>query len=237
MMSVMEAPENLTQERLYEGQEFLYRPIPVLVPISLGFVFLSFVAAMMAELIVVPILGAGLAWIALRQIRQSQGSFGGRGLAIGSLVSQLLLAISFAAMHGYSFATEVPPGYERVNFTRDISGKGFTNEGGRLGIHPEVQKLDNQKVMIKGYMYPTKTMDGLTSFVLCRDSGECCFGGQPKITDMIQVRMKGGNYARFRTGLVAVAGVFHPSPAVDESGLQPVYQLECDHFGQAKTWY
>jgi len=237
MMSVMEAPQNLTQEPIYEGQEFLYRPIPVLVPISLGFVFLSFVAAMMAELIVVPLLGASLAWMALRQIRQSQGGFGGRGLALGSLYSQVILAIGFATMHGYSFATEVPPGFDRVNFTRDISDKGFTNEGGRLGIHPDVQKLENQKVMIKGYMYPTKTMDGLTAFVLCRDSGQCCFGGQPKTTDMILVRMKGDNYARFRSGLVAVAGVFHAAPSVDESGLQPVYQLECDYFGQAKTWY
>lgn len=238
MMSVVEEPPvNSLADRPYEGQEFLYRPVPLLVPISMGFVFLSLVAAMMAELLVIPLVGATLALIALRQIRSSAGNLTGGWLALASLIAQVAMISGFAAMHVHSFATEVPPGYERVSFTADIAKKGFTNQGGLLGIHPDVQKLVNQKVMIKGYMYPTKTMDGLTSFVLCRDSGECCFGGQPKTTDMILVHMKSDNLARFRPGLVAVSGVFHAEPTVDETGLQPVYQLDCDFFGPAKTWY
>ena len=237
MSIVEEAPLNSLAAQPYEGQEFLYRPIPVLVPISMGFVFLSLVAVLMAELLVVPMVGATLAFIARRQIRSSGGNLSGGWLALASLISQVVMTISFAAMHVHSFATEVPAGFERVNFTADISNKGFTNLGGVLGIHPDVQKLVNQKVMIKGYMYPTKTMDGLTSFVLCRDSGACCFGGQPKTTDMILVHMKGENLARFRPGLVAVSGVFRAEPTVDETGLQPVYQLDCDFFSPAKTWY
>ena len=143
-----------------------------------------------------------------------------------------ILCVSFAAMHVHSFVTEVPPGFERVSFKADISQKGFTNQGGFLGIHPDVQKLVNQKVMIKGYMYPSKMMDGLTSFVLCVDSGDCCFGGQPKTSDMILVHMKNGTSARFQQGLVAVSGVFHAEPRVDD-----VYQLDCEFFGPAKTWY
>lgn len=224
-------------DQYYEGQEFQYRPIPILVPISMGFVFLSLVAAMMAELIVVPIVGATLGWLAWREIRKSNGGLSGRGMAIASTFSQIVLAVGFAAMHTYSFATEVPPGFERVNFTSDISKKGFASQAGVIGIHPDVQKLVDQKIMVKGYMYPFRTMDGLKSFLLCRDSGDCCFGGQPKATDMILVRMKGDHTVRFRNGLVAVAGVFKAEPTVDETGFQPIYQLECDHFGPAKTWY
>ena len=221
----------------YEGQEFQYRPIPLLVPISLGFVFLSLVAALMAELLVIPVIGAALGFVAWRQIRTSRGGLSGGGLAMLSFGSQVVLAVSFAVMHVYSFATEVPPGFERVNFSADISKKGFSNVAGRLGIHPDVQKLVDQKVMIKGYMYPTKSMEGLKSFVLCRDNGVCCFGGQPNTADMILIHMKGDGTARFQTGLVAVAGVFRAEPTVDETGLQPVYQLECEFFGRAKTWY
>lgn len=237
-MSVVEETRlNSIAGPAFESQEFLYRPIPLLVPISMGFVFLSLTAAMMAELITVPVVGAILAFVALRQIRASAGNLSGGWMALISLVAQVAMTVSFTAMHVYSYATEVPEGFERVSFAADISKKGFVNEGGFLGIHPDVQKLVNQKVMIKGYMYPTKSIEGLTSFVLCRDNGDCCFGGQPKTTDMILVHMKGTNHVRFRQGLVAVAGVFRAEPTVDETGLQPVYQLECDYFGPAKTWY
>lgn len=234
-MSVVQADQ--LRDSSFEGQEFLYRPIPMLVPISMGFIFLSLTSAMIPELLFIPAIGAILGFVALRQIRQSQGNLSGQWMAIGSIASQVLIGGAFASMHAYSFATEVPPGFERVNFTADISKKGFVNEGGLMGLHPDVQKLVGQKVMIKGYMYPSKTIDGIKTFVLCKDNDQCCFGGQPKITDMIQVRMNGDKAARYRTGMVAVAGVFVAQPTVDESGLQPVYQLECEVFGPAKTWY
>jgi hypothetical protein len=237
-MSIAEqAPLNSMTDRGYESQEFLYRPIPLLVPISMGFVFVSFVAALLAELLFVPVIGAILALVALRQIRRSGGNLSGAGLAIASFCCLSLMTVGFASMHVYSFATEVPPGFERVSFAADISKKGFSNEGGIVGIHPDVQRLVNQKVMIKGFMYPTKSMDGLKSFVLCRDNGVCCFGGQPNTADMILIHMTGETSARFQTGLVAVAGVFRAEPTVDETGLRPVYQLDCEFFGPAKTWY
>src|SRR5689334_15801382 len=124
MSVVEEAPMSSLTDRFDEGQEFVYRPIPILIPISMGFVFLSLSAAMLPELIAVPAVGAGLAFLALRQIRQSRGNFSGAGLATGCMAVQILMAVVFALFHTYSFATEVPPGYERVNFTADISNKG-----------------------------------------------------------------------------------------------------------------
>ena len=237
-MSVAEQPTLNSQTHPgIDDHDFVYRPIPVLVPISLAFVFLSLVAAMLAELLIVPAVGVVLAFLAVRQIRNSRGCLSGGWLALTSMLVQLTMLVGFAGMHAYSFATEVPPGFERVNFTADISKKGFSNENGVMGIHPDVKKLVDTKVMIKGYMYPTKTSEGIRSFVLCRDNGDCCFGGQPKTTDMILVNMTGEKSARFRTGLVAVAGVFRAEPTVDETGLRPVYQLDCDFFGPAKTWY
>ncbi len=219
--------------------EFLYRPIPSLVPISMAFVVISLVASIWDVLLIVPLVGATLAVMAWRQIRQSQGTLSGSGLACASLSLQAIMFAAFAAMHAYSYATEVPAGYERINFTGDISKKGFSIQNGQPGIHPDVQKLVGQKVMIKGYMYPTKQAKGIKSFVLCRDNGDCCFGGQPKTTDMILVKMNGDKTAEFHDNkvMVSVSGVFLAEPTVDETGLQPVYQLECEFFGRAKTLY
>ncbi len=221
----------------YDGQDFVYRPIPALVPISLAFIAISLVAAVWDVLLIVPLVGALLAGMAFRQIRHSEGQLSGSWLALTSLSIQLLMFGTFGFLHAYSFATEVPPGYERVNFTADISKKGFSVENGLLGIHPDVEKLVDRKIMVKGYMYPTKQTEGIKSFVLCRDNGDCCFGGQPKTTDMILIKMKGDKTATFHDNkvLVAVSGVFRAEPTVDETGLQPVYQLDCEFFGRAKT--
>ncbi|MFO1041330.1 MAG: hypothetical protein U0941_06055 [Planctomycetaceae bacterium] len=237
MSLAQEAPISSPTEGAFQGDDFHYAPIPVLVPISLGFIFLSLLAALTAELLLVPVVGATTAFLAIRQIQKSMGNLSGARIAWCSLVLQVIIAVSFGLMHVYSFVTELPPGYERINFTSDISKKGFTTEGGLMGIHPDVQKLESQKVMLKGYMYPWKSTEGIRSFVLCRDNGDCCFGGQPKTTDMVLVHMKGDTFAKFQKGMVAVAGVFRVEPTVDETGLKPVYQLECDYFGPAKTWY
>ena len=223
----------------FDGDEFQYRPIPSLVPVSMAFVFISLVAGIWDVLLIVPVVGASLACLAWRQIRRSQGTLSGGWLACASLTLQVALLIGFAAMHAHTFATEVPPGFERINFTGDISKKGFTNLNGQLGIHPDVQKLVGQKVMVKGYMYPTGQQTGIKSFILCRDNGDCCFGGQPKVTDMILIRMTGDKTAQFHDNkvMVSVSGVFKAEPTVDEKGLRPVYQLECEFFGKAKTLY
>src|SRR5262245_17385680 len=113
-----------------DDEAFVYRPIPVLVPISLAFVFLSFLSAMLAEVLVVPVVGVLLATVAARQIDRSGGSLSGKGLARVSLGIQLAMLLGFAALHAYSFASELPPGFERVNFTADIAKKGFSSQNG-----------------------------------------------------------------------------------------------------------
>ncbi len=239
----MSVADQMTLDKPQSGsphdQEFLYRPIPALVPVSMAFVVISLLASIWDLLLVIPLAGVILSMIAWRQIRQSQGTLSGGLLASLTLGLQAMMFVGFASMHIHSFATEVPPGYERTNFTTDISKKGFSTENGRVGVHPDVQKLVGEKVMIKGYMYPTKQMTGIKSFVLCRDNGDCCFGGQPKTTDMILVKMNGDKTVNFHDNkvMVSVSGIFKAEPTVDETGLRPVYQLECEYFGKAKTLY
>ena len=96
--------------------------------------------------------------------------------------------------------------------------------------HPDVRALDGKKVFLKGYMYPMRQTTGLPSFVFCRDSGDCCFGGTPKIEDMIVVKMAGDLTADYKPGLVSVAGTFELRKDFEtrfggETGAEPIYAM------------
>lgn len=217
--------------------EFNYRPMPPLVPISLGFVFLSPLAFVWDSMTMIPLMGAFLAALAWRKIRVNRGEYSG-GLLAGSCAIILATTTAAAAsFHAYNFATELPDGYQRVSFPNEISSKGFITVDGAMKIHPDVEQLSGKPVFLKGFMYPTKQTRGLTSFLLCKDSGDCCFGGQPKQSDMIFVQMAEGQTADFRNGLVAIAGDFQAQPTLDETGLNPVYKIDAKMFGAAKTGY
>ncbi len=229
--AMIDAPESLSDNT------FNYRPLPPLVPASAAFILLSITAFTWDLLVVVPVIGSVLALIAYRQVARSDGAYGGLGLAKFCVVTLPLMTLAAIGLHGYSYATEVPEGFRRVSFATDIADKGFVNDQGQMSIHPDVEKLTVAPVFLKGYMYPTRDTENLKSFVLCKDSGDCCFGGQPKMTDMVYIEMDGEKTVDFRTGLVSVAGNFKASPTLDPTGLNPVYKLECQYFSGAKTSY
>ena len=222
----------------FEQDEFHYRPMPALVAVSIGFTCLSLLGLMSELLLIVPLVGVLIAFIAYYQIARSQGDLSGGPIAITTLGIMLAMFVGFGAMHLHSYTSEVPEGYSRVSFVSDIAAKGFQVVGQQRMVHPDVATLAGQPVYLKGYMYPFRETKGLKSFVLCKDSGECCFGGQPQATDMILVNMVGdGTADYFDKRLVGVAGTFRVEPTYDASGLQPVYQLDCKYFAPAKTWY
>jgi hypothetical protein len=239
MSAVQETMSETLDRPGFGADEFNYRPLPVLVPVSMAFVCLSLLALLSELLLVVPLLGIVLAFIAYFQVSRSRGELSGGGLALTSLVLTLLMFTGFGTLHLIAYTTEVPEGYTKINFTTDISQKGFETAGGRLGIHPDVAQLADKPIYLKGYMYPFRETHGLKSFVLCKDAGECCFGGQPKPTDMILINMTDDQMVNYQDKrLVGVAGILRVEPKkLDESGLTPIYQMDCKFFAPAKTWY
>jgi hypothetical protein len=217
--------------------EFDYKPVPPLVPVSAAFVLFTLTAFLWDVLLVIPLIGLLLALVAIWQVKRSRGAYGGLKLATISAVMMVALSGSAVAFHAYNFATELPPGFQRVSFPNDISAKGLVIRDDEVNVPADVKQLDGSPIFLKGYMYPTQQSRGLTSFVLCKDNGDCCFGGQPKPTDMILVEMKEGLTVDDRRGLVAVAGDFRIHPTVDSTGLNPVYKIECTFFSPAKTAY
>ncbi len=92
-------------------------------------------------------------------------------------------------------------------------------------------ELNETRVFIKGYVYPDGQSSNIKQFVLVPDMGTCCFGGQPKLTDMVQVTLKDPHRIRYSYQLRRLAGVFRVSPYKKSiAGLDGVYyQLEADY--------
>ena len=216
--------------------EFAYKPIPPLAPVSLLLGLCALSGLLSALGLIFGLFGFALGWTCLRQIKHADGGLGGLNLARSGVFLSAALFVSGLGLHIYWYQAELPEGFQRVNFSQDISRKEFVYEDNRPRMHPDVQALDGQKLFVKGYMYPTGQEQGLTDFILCRDNGQCCFGGQPKLTDMIKVKMGKGT-ATYSAGMISVAGVFRLRDLSRAGNMEPAYELDATHFGPAKTTY
>jgi hypothetical protein len=142
------------------------------------------------------------------------------------------LALSVVSLVGgfgwlsYELATECPDGYDPISYSSLQPGPDDPADR----IPPSALDLDGKRIFIKGYVYPGKQTDGIETFLLCRDRGECCFGGDPKITDRILVQIVGPQRLTYKPTLQRVAGTFHvqPGTAVDAGGAV-LYRLEADY--------
>jgi hypothetical protein len=99
-----------------------------------------------------------------------------------------------------------------------------------LPISPQAIELNGKDIFIKGYMHPgVASMGKVKHFILVPDMGTCCFGGQPKMTDMVEVAIVGDAPAiPYSTRTVKLAGKFSVHPYGQQRlGLNNVcYQLE-----------
>src|SRR5262249_4919157 len=132
--------------------------------------------------------------------------------------------------HAYAYATELPEGYLRVNFA-DLAKHEPRWVDEKMEVDPDVAELDGKPIFIKGYMYPTGRLTGITEFVLVKDTGQCCFGGQPKLSDRIVVKFEEGMTVDHREQqLVGVGGVFRANSVVQSGVLTAFYQIDGTHF-------
>lgn len=248
MSSVSQSPapvgslfSNTDSIRPEEPRTFDYRPVPVSVPVAVFFGICGLLAFLTPVGVPVALIGLFLSLWCLLKIRRSAGEFSGKWLALTGLVISSIAFFGGVATHSVAYATEVPEGHRRLNFTQDISQKGFVQENGYMTPHPDVVSLDGKKVFLKGFMYPTRLTEGFQSFVFCRDSGDCCFGGTPKIQDMIVVRMEGEQTTDYYPGQVSVSGTFRlrkdfsDQSFAELTGGNPIYEMTAIRVEPSRT--
>jgi hypothetical protein len=204
-----------------------YRSLSGLAVAALVVGLLSPVAFAAPPLLVVPILGVVLGLLAVRRIRRESEYYTGTALAVAGVLLALVSATSAGAMHSILGVIEVPEGYEPITFWQLQPDANHP----QMPIPPSALKLNGKKVFVKGYVYPGTRRTGLQEFILVPDMKSCCFGGQPKLTDMIEVTLKDPlrvNFAYRRRGLGGILRV-HPDlkPNAELTGV--FYELEADY--------
>lgn len=176
---------------------------------------------------VIPFLGLLLGGFALYRIRANPAEITGQRLAVIGMALSSLFWAAGAGWLSYTYMTEVPEGYERISYAQLQPDPKFPAQA----IPPSAQQLDGQRVFIKGYAYPGRQQTNIKEFVLVRDRGTCCFGGStPKLTDMIQVRLKDPLRLDYSLRLQRLAGTFRVerSKASDDLG-GVLYHLDADY--------
>jgi hypothetical protein len=151
--------------------------------------------------------------MAFVNIRRYEGELSGTGLAAVGAVASLLVLVGGTSYHAYVYATEVPDGYQRITF---YEFEPPSDAPPKQLISDAAIALDGKKVFIKGYVHPSvDSHDRVKRFVLVPDMGTCCFGGQPKLTDMVAVELAEGESTKYNMRLRKLAGTFHVNPVIE----------------------
>ena len=170
--------------------------------------FALFVFAMLGlippfeAMLALAILGVAFSYLAIRSIRRYPNEFSGVGLAKFSLIANGLLLAAGIAMHSYIYLTEVPPGHVRVPFSK-LKFEAEPDRPTEMAF-----EIDGKDVFIKGYIHPSSGGGMLRQFVLVGDLGTCCFGGQPKSSEMIEVTLSNGETVKGGMTRRKLAGKF-----------------------------
>ena len=159
-------------------------------------------------LMALPILAVLLGLVGWRQVATRPEVLTGLPLAIGGTAFAFCtLAGSFTWL-SIQYAAELPEGYSRIDYSllQPAEGEPPTS------VPDSAMALDGKLVLLKGYMYPGKELRGIAEFLLVRDKGDCCFGGNPKITDRVAVRLADRQGIDLTERLVKIAGRFAVRP-------------------------
>lgn len=166
--------------------------------------------------VILPLTSFLLGWVARSSIKKYPDELVGKLPATISVVASVVILIGSISTHVYIYMTEVPDGYTRITW------KELQPTHPRKPISDRSIELIKQKVFIKGYVYPNEQQTNLEAFVLVRDKGTCCFGGQPKDTDMMYVRLEGDLRINYSWRLRKLGGIFE----IDELSTKRVGKLK-----------
>ena len=96
----------------------------------------------------------------------------------------------------------------------------------------QAEELDGKKVFIKGWVRPGNRKDNLKDFILVGDMGSCCFGGSPKITDVVAISIKGDERVSYSWKLRKIHGTFRLNRQAAPTGEKDIpkvyYQIDAD---------
>jgi len=204
----------MTEPELYQQDWIDDEPMPPVRPkfqelnnlgvVSVVFGVLSILITFSWTLVVLPLTGIVLAWVALFQIKRKPGEYIGREFAVAGLWLSIAFGILGALFFVLGQHKGVPFGYEKVTFS-DLKPNEEKNE-----VIPEIaNKLqrDKKKIFIRGFIYPGRKYMDLKEFILVPTVGHCQFcQTELKSTEMIRVKLEGDLTINYKDKLIGVGG-------------------------------
>ncbi len=215
-------------QSLEEPEQFEYRSVSKAAVVCIVFALLAGLAFLFEALVIVPLLGVCFGVVALVNFRRFPNELvGKKGAWLGTIVNLVCLVGSIST-HGYMYATEVPDGYQRISFAQ-------LDPDSRSGLpySPKAAELDGKKVFVRGYVRPSVKKTKLKKFILVGDFGSCCFGGNPKITDIVAVDIATDKTVDYGYGLRRIGGTFRlnkrPKSSQEKDVPGIMYEIKADH--------
>jgi len=204
---LFDSSEALSSTTSPEGEE-RYRAIGGSLVAAAVLGLLSPLAFLDWWLAIVPVLGIVLGIVAWREIAARPTELGGKPLAGAAIMVSAGALVGGLAYQSVVYARELPPGFVRATYAllQPLPGDPPT------AIPDSARELDGRDVLLKGYMYPGSRQEGIVQFLLVRDQGDCCFGGNPKITDRVLVQLRDKKGIEFSPRLRKIAGRFAVRP-------------------------
>lgn len=183
--------------------EFPYRAMSSSAIASIIFAVIGLLAGLFfVPMLGLCVIGAVVGLFSYRKINRFPEEFDGKSVAIAGIALNLAIVVAGAGLHTYIYLTEVPEGYTRVQFY-ELQQNGEMDQPTAKAF-----EIDGEPIFLKGYIHPSSGSGLLKRFILVPDLGTCCFGGQPKSSDMIEVTLVGGDSTKAGLTKKKLAGTF-----------------------------
>jgi hypothetical protein len=220
---------NTSDQAVESTDQYLqYRAVSLSAVSTCVLAIVSLPALVFASLLVLPAIGLAVGLYSLAKVSRRRDEFVGLNLARAGVALCAVVLVAGSSYSVYVYATEVPTGYLRISFDELQPDKQHPE----LPIPPAALELDGKRVFVKGYVHPgVERRTGIKQFVLVPDMKTCCFGGQPKLTDMIEVTLQDPQRIDYSFARRGLAGVLRVTPYKKQvAKLDGVYyQLDADY--------
>ena len=217
-----------TLEHSSEVEAHSYRSVSKAAVACVVFAILGLLTYLSPVFLILPVIGMIFGFYALSAFRRYPGELVGHGVAKIGFWACLLTTTGGIGMHAFIYATEVPEGYQRISFA-DLAP--IRREG--VPYAKKALELDDKKVFVKGYVRPGDKKRDLEKFILVGDFGSCCFGGNPKISDIIAITIVNDQKVDYSFRKRRIGGKFklHSNQRrVNEKDIPSVfYEIEADY--------
>ncbi len=215
-----------------------YRGVSRLAVGSLACGVLSALTPWYWMLMVVPVAGIVLGWLALGRIADFPQELTGRKIAIAGIIVSAVLGGAGGGYLVFVKVNEVPFGYDEVTYDQmqpDPNVRGERIPPAILEYHTEETENSvdgGKKIFLRGYMAEVRQPSGLKAFFLCPSIADCPFCTKdPKPTEMVLVILEPNLEAFYTPHEIHVGGRLKIDPTMT---LGTPYVIEADYLMQSR---